>query len=71
MAFLIYELNQGPALRMDASCMQEKELLAAGHKSISSGALVCDSAKIFLTSMFSYLLLSNPTHKTKNGTANR
>ncbi len=32
---------------------------------------VCDSAKIFLTCMFSYLLLSNPTHKTINGTANR
>lgn len=45
--------------------MQEKELLAAGHKSVSSGALVCDSAKIFLTSMFSYLLLSNPTIKLK------
>jgi hypothetical protein len=28
-------------------------------------------AKIFLTSKFSYLLFSNPTHKTKSGTANR
>jgi len=32
---------------------------------------VCDPAKIFLTSKFSYLLFSNPTHKTKSGTANR
>jgi hypothetical protein len=32
---------------------------------------VCDPAKIFLTSKFSYLLFCNPTHKTKTGTANR
>jgi hypothetical protein len=32
---------------------------------------VCDPAKIFLTSIFSYLLFSNPAHKTKTGTANR
>jgi hypothetical protein len=32
---------------------------------------VCDPAKIFLTSKFSYLLFSNPTHKTKTGTPNR
>jgi hypothetical protein len=32
---------------------------------------VCDPAKIILTSKFSYSLFSNPTHKTKIGTANR
>jgi hypothetical protein len=32
---------------------------------------VCDLAKIFLTSKFSYSLFSNLTHKTKTGTANR
>ncbi len=32
---------------------------------------VCDPAKIFLTSNFSYLPFSNPTHKNKTGTANR
>jgi hypothetical protein len=32
---------------------------------------VCISAKTFLTSKFSYLLFSNPTHKTKTGTATR
>jgi hypothetical protein len=32
---------------------------------------VCDHAKIFLTSKFSYLLFSNPIHKAKIGTANR
>jgi hypothetical protein len=31
---------------------------------------VCDPAKIILTSKFSYSLFSNPTHKTKIGTAN-
>ncbi len=30
-----------------------------------------DPAKIFLTSKFSYLLFSNPTHGTKTGTTNR
>jgi len=30
---------------------------------------VCDSAKVFLTSEFSYLLSSNPTHKIETGTA--
>jgi hypothetical protein len=30
----------------------------------------CDTAKIFLTSKFSYLPFSNPTHKNKTGTAN-
>ncbi len=29
------------------------------------------SAKLFLTSKFSYLLFSNPTHQTKLGTAKR
>jgi len=34
---------------------------------------VCDPAKIFLTSKFSYLLFFFPTqtHRTKTGTANR
>ncbi len=33
--------------------------------------LVCDPAKIFFTSKFSYLLFfCNPTHKTETGTAN-
>jgi len=32
---------------------------------------VCEPAKIFLTSEFSYLLFSNPTHKTKTKTAIR
>jgi hypothetical protein len=32
---------------------------------------LCDPTKIFLTSKFSYLLFSTPTHKTKTGTANR
>jgi hypothetical protein len=51
--------------------MQEKELLAAEYTRASKVVLVvCDSAKTFSTSMFSYLLLSNPTHKTKNGTSN-
>ncbi len=31
---------------------------------------VCDPAKVFLTSKFSYLLFSNPAHQTKTGTAN-
>jgi hypothetical protein len=29
----------------------------------------CDVAKVFLTSKFSYLIFSNPTHKTKTETA--
>jgi len=33
--------------------------------------LACDDAKIFLTSEFSFLLFSNPTYKTKTGTAYR
>ncbi len=34
--------------------------------------VVCDPAKIFLTSKFSYLLFCNPAHKKQNwGTANR
>jgi hypothetical protein len=32
---------------------------------------VCDPAKIFLTSKFSYLPFFNPTHQNKTGTANR
>ncbi len=32
---------------------------------------ICDPTKIFLTSKFSCLLFSNPTHKTEMGTANR
>ncbi len=32
---------------------------------------VCDSAKIFFTSKFSYVLFCNPTHKTETGTTNR
>jgi len=32
---------------------------------------VCDPAKTFLTSKFSYLLFCNPTHKTKTGIPNR
>jgi len=32
---------------------------------------VCDPAKIFFTSKFSYLLFCNPTYKTETGTANR
>jgi hypothetical protein len=32
---------------------------------------VCDPAKMIPTSKFSYSLFSNPTHKTKIGTANR
>jgi hypothetical protein len=32
---------------------------------------VCDPAKVFLTSEFSYLLFRNPTHKTETRTANR
>ncbi len=40
------------------------------HQSISS-VLRGDPAKIFLTSKFSYLLVSIPTHKTKTRTANR
>ncbi len=32
---------------------------------------VCDLAKIFFTSKFSYVLFCNPTHKTETGTANR
>jgi hypothetical protein len=31
---------------------------------------VCDPAKTFLTSKFSYLLFCNPTHKTKTGIPN-
>jgi hypothetical protein len=41
------------------------------NKSSSSGAQHVTLQKIFLTSKFSYLLFSNPTHKTKTGTANR
>ncbi len=32
---------------------------------------LCDPTTIFLTSKFSYLLFSKPSHKTKIGTANR
>ncbi len=32
---------------------------------------VCDLAKIFFTSKFSYVPFCNPTHKTETGTANR
>ncbi len=32
---------------------------------------VCDLAKIFFTSKFSYVLFCNPTNKTETGTANR
>jgi hypothetical protein len=32
---------------------------------------VCDPAKIFFTSKFSYLILFNPTHQAQIGTANR
>ncbi len=32
---------------------------------------VCDPTGLFLTSKYRYLLFSNPTHKTKSGTANR
>jgi hypothetical protein len=32
---------------------------------------ICDPATIILISNFSYSLFSNPTHKTKIGTANR
>jgi hypothetical protein len=39
------------------------------NKSSSSGAQHVILQKIFLTSKFSYLLFSNPTHKTKTGTA--
>jgi hypothetical protein len=41
------------------------------NKSSSSGAQHVTLQKIFLTSKFSYLLFSNPIHKTKTGTANR
>ncbi len=40
-------------------------------KSISSHACYVTLQKTFLTSKFSYLLFSNPTHQTKTGTANR
>jgi hypothetical protein len=42
-------------------------------KSISSSAAqyVCDPAKMFFTSKFSYLSSCNPTHKTETGTANK
>jgi hypothetical protein len=32
---------------------------------------VCDPAKIFFTSKFSYVLFCNPTNKSETGTANR
>jgi hypothetical protein len=32
---------------------------------------ICDPAKIYFTSKFSYVLFCNPTHKTETGTANR
>ncbi len=32
---------------------------------------MCDLAKIFFTSKFSYVLFCNPTNKTETGTANR
>jgi hypothetical protein len=38
-------------------------------KSIPNGAQYVTPAKIFLTSMFSYFLLCNPTNKTETGTA--
>jgi hypothetical protein len=42
--------------------MWQNTILALEHLQRYS---VCDPAKIFLTSKFSYLLFSNPTHKTK------
>ncbi len=36
-----------------------------------SMSLVCNPAERYLTSKFSYFHFSNPTHKTKTGTANR
>jgi len=52
------------------------ETLLQGHRvSVGSDAQlwasVCDPAKVFFLSEFSYLLFCNPTHKTKTGTANR
>jgi hypothetical protein len=41
------------------------------YKSNLQQCSVCDPAKILLVSKFSYLLLSNPTHETKTGIANR
>jgi hypothetical protein len=32
---------------------------------------MCDLAKIFFTSKFNYLFLSNPTNRTETGTPNR
>jgi hypothetical protein len=41
-------------------------------KIISTGSQVRDPAKMFFSHpSFSYFLFSNPTHKTKTGTANR
>ncbi len=41
------------------------------NKSISSGAQYVTLQRYFSHSSFSYLPFSNPTHKTKTGTANR
>ncbi len=43
---------------------------STGCKSIFSNASVCDPAKIFFTSKFSYLLVCNPTHESETRAAN-
>jgi len=60
----------------DSSCIQAKTCKAKRDVTKHHPALehlqwysVCDPAKIFLTSKFSYLRFSKPTYKTKTGTA--
>jgi hypothetical protein len=45
--------------------------MALPYSQLKTTCSICDPAKIFLKSKFSYLLLSNPTHQTKTGTVNQ
>jgi len=46
-------------------CSQSHEIL------LNKGSSVCDPAKIYFTSKFSYVLFCDPTHKTEIRTARR
>jgi len=57
-----------PLLFQNSHCCSIRTVVDLEH---SSSFSVCDYAKIFLTSKCSYVLFSNPTHKTATATANR
>jgi hypothetical protein len=51
--------------------LEKRVMITFLTQSIPTGAQVCESAKIFFTSKFSYVLFCNPTHKTETETTNR